>query len=171
MPSPLHEQLPAGIGVDESRDGVIRARMAPLTPERLDDVLELEQAAFRHAWTSRKRFGEYIDGRRAFALFSGDALAGYLLVAFRDDALRLDKMAVSPLHRRRGLGRFTLRWVERHAAELGLRAVFLRVRESNREAISLYESEGFAVVARKEGYYRHTDHEAALEMRKAVSGA
>ncbi|MEW5927301.1 MAG: GNAT family N-acetyltransferase [Gemmatimonadota bacterium] len=185
----LHRSLPAGAGgpelrsfldasrafiaakiaVDEVRDGEIRMRMARLTPERLDEVLRMEGSSFKYAWTSRERFGEYIDGRRAFALFSGDELVGYLLVAFRDDVVDLDKMAVSPLHRHQGFGRFTMRWVERYAAELGRRAVFLRVRESNREAISLYESEGFAVVERKEGYYHRTDNEAALEMEKAVS--
>lgn len=157
--------------MNEVRDGTIPGRMARLTPELLDEVLRMEQASFRHAWTSRERFGEYIDEGRAFALFSGAELVGYLLVGFRDDVVDLDKMAVSPLHRRRGFGRFTIRWVERYAAELGRRAVFLRVRESNREAISLYRSEGFAVVRRKDGYYRRTDHEAALEMEKAVSGA
>lgn len=161
----------AKLAVDEVRDGAIRARMARLTPERLDEVLRMEQASFRYAWTSRERFGEYIGERRAFALFSGNELVGYLLVAFRDDVLDLDKMAVSPLHRDQGFGRFTMRWVERYAAELGRRAVFLRVRESNREAISLYESEGFAVVERKEGYYHRTDNEAALEMEKPVSVA
>lgn len=185
----LHADLPAGAGgpelrslldasrafaaaklaVDEVQGGAIRARMARLTPGLLDEVLRMEGASFRYAWTSRERFGEYIGERRAFALFSGAELVGYLLVAFRDDVLDLDKMAVSPLHRHQGFGRFTMRWVERYAAELGRRAVFLRVRESNREAISLYESEGFAVVERKEGYYHRTDHEAALEMEKAVS--
>lgn len=171
LPDASRAFVAAGLALDEVGDGATPARMARLTPELLDEVLRMEGASFRHAWTSRKRFGEYIDGGRAFALFSGDELVGYLLVSFRGDVMGLDKMAVSGAHRRRGFGRFTLRWVERYAAELGRRAVFLRVRESNREAIALYRSEGFAVVEKKDGYYRHTDHEAALEMEKPVSAA
>lgn len=155
--------------VDEVRDGQIRARMAHLTPEWVGEVMQVEQAAFRHPWKSAERLTAYVDERRAFALFSGASLVGYLLVNFRDDVVDLDKMAVAPARWHQGFGRFIMRWLERYAAELGRRAVFLRVRESNREAIALYESAGFAVVARRENYYHRTDQEAALEMEKPLS--
>ena len=74
--------------------------------------------------------------------------------------------------RREGLGRTLLRQFIDDARELRADQVFLEVRASNAPAIGLYESEGFAPVARRVDYYPGASagdpREDAVVMRRAV---
>ena len=80
-----------------------------------------------------------------------------------------------PDARREGLGRALLRHFVDDARNLHVEQIFLEVRASNVAAIGLYESEGFAPVARRVGYYpgaaADDPREDALVMRRAVDGA
>ncbi|HUT28094.1 MAG TPA: GNAT family N-acetyltransferase [Methanomassiliicoccales archaeon] len=62
-------------------------------------------------------------------------------------------LAVSPLHRRRGLGRGLIQEVERSIADSGTETVMLCVRPENQAAVDLYLSEGYKVLARCRNYY------------------
>jgi len=62
-------------------------------------------------------------------------------------------LAVSPLHRRRGLGRGLMREVERSIADSGTETVMLCVRPENQAAVNLYLSQGYRVLARCRNYY------------------
>jgi len=69
-------------------------------------------------------------------------------------------VAVAPSARRTGIGRILV-----ETALYGRRGEwFLEVRESNRAAISLYESLGFCLSGRRENYY-HDPSEAAIVMK------
>lgn len=72
-------------------------------------------------------------------------------------------LGVNPVHQRRGLGAALLARAE---ARIGRPCVRLTVRESNQPAIRLYQRAGYAVIERKNGYYR--DGEAGLVMEKRV---
>jgi ribosomal-protein-alanine N-acetyltransferase len=81
-------------------------------------------------------------------------------------------LSVVPDARRQGLGRTLLRRFTDDALRLGAAQLFLEVRVSNVAAIGLYESEGFARVARRERYYPASGpeqvREDALVMRRAL---
>jgi len=81
-------------------------------------------------------------------------------------------VSVVPDARGRGLGRSLLRRFIDDAMRLGAEQLFLEVRLSNVAAIGLYESEGFARVARRERYYPASGpeqvREDALVMRRAL---
>lgn len=81
-------------------------------------------------------------------------------------------LSVVPDARRQGLGRTLLRRFAGDAARFGAEQIFLEVRASNLAAIRLYESEGFANVARRERYYPAGRvsgvREDALVMRRAL---
>jgi ribosomal-protein-alanine N-acetyltransferase len=85
---------------------------------------------------------------------------------------QLLNLSVAPDARRRGLGRALLRRFVDDALRLGAEQLFLEVRPSNRAAIALYESEGFACVARRVAYYPAPEsgapREDALVMRRAL---
>ena len=68
-------------------------------------------------------------------------------------------LAVDPAHRRRGIGRRLLA----HALVAG-GAWFLEVRQSNRAAISLYQSLGFEVAGQRPEYY-HNPTESGIVLR------
>ena len=85
---------------------------------------------------------------------------------------QLLNLSVIPDVRRQGLGRALLRRFIDDARRLGALQLFLEVRESNVAAIVLYETEGFARVARRERYYPPAfpgaRREDALVMRRAL---
>ena len=72
-------------------------------------------------------------------------------------------LSVVPDTRREGLGRALLRRFIDDARGLGAEQVFLEVRSSNVAAIALYETGGFAPVARRVDYYPGATPDAARE--------
>lgn len=95
--------------------------------------------------------------------FENEKPVGYLLAGFSPPESELYRIAVLPEARRRGYGRRLLDELFRSAAERGVFAIWLEVRESNRAAETLYLSAGFRVVSRRKRYYRDPA-EAALVM-------
>jgi ribosomal-protein-alanine N-acetyltransferase len=83
-------------------------------------------------------------------------------------------LSVVPDARREGLGRALLRRLVEDARRSSSDQIFLEVRTSNVAAIGLYESEGFAPVARRADYYPGVATDAAREdaivMRRALTG-
>ena len=84
-------------------------------------------------------------------------------------------LMVVPDARREGIGRALLRLFVEDARNFHVEQVFLEVRTSNIAAIRLYESEGFAPVARRVDYYpgatADDPREDAIVMRRAVDAA
>ncbi len=83
-------------------------------------------------------------------------------------------LSVVPDARREGIGRALLRLFVADARSVHVQQIFLEVRASNIAAIRLYESEGFAAVARRIEYYPAATpdlpREDAIVMRRAVDG-
>ena len=98
-------------------------------------------------------------------LFLDGAFAGYLLAGFSPPEGELYRVAVLPEYRRRGFGRSLLSGLFREADERQADSIWLEVRESNVAARSLYAAAGFALVSRRENYYRDP-REAALVMKR-----
>ena len=87
-------------------------------------------------------------------------MAGYLGFWFIVDEAHISTFAVHPQYRRRGFGRALLEHALGHAAALGAELVSLEVRASNHTAAAIYESFGFTVTGRKQGYYQDNGEEA-----------
>lgn len=77
------------------------------------------------------------------------------------------KVAVAPLHRRRGIARELLARVLEDARNLGAVTASLEVRASNADAIAFYARLGFVDVGRRPRYY--SDGEDALILTATVS--
>lgn len=69
------------------------------------------------------------------------------------DLADLQRIAILPGARRRGLGRELLDSLVATAVERGATRILLEVAASNVAAISLYESFGFATIDRRAHYY------------------
>ena len=100
---------------------------------------------------------------------ASDSIVGYVLITNEGDTIVLDKMAVDPAYRRRGIGTLIVSWVRGLAGDQGARRILLHVRMSNDDAIEFYRSVGFKVIERIENYYKKTgtcaEERAALEMQ------
>jgi len=87
------------------------------------------------------------------ARFRGD-IAGFAIMQYGQEAAHLNLLAVDPRHRRRGLGRALLTWLEATASGAGTFVVRLETRASNLSAQAFYEALGYRETARVSGYYQ-----------------
>lgn len=92
----------------------------------------------------------------------GGKIAGFAIMRYGGDDAHLDLLAVAPHHRRSGIGRQLIQWLEKCAVVAGIGRVALEVREQNEEAQRFYRRMGYRTLARLPAYYQGT--EAALRM-------
>jgi ribosomal-protein-alanine N-acetyltransferase len=96
---------------------------------------------------------------------SEPVLLGYVVTLVLGDEGEIADLAVAPAARCRGVGGMLLDRVAVESHHLGLRSLYLEVRESNAAARALYESRGFLPVGRRRAYYRNPLEDALLLRR------
>lgn len=94
------------------------------------------------------------DSVAAVAAF-GPQTAGFAIMRFGREEANLDLLAVGPGHRRRGVGRELVRWLEESALVAGVSIVRLQVRADRPDAQAFYRSLGYRQWHRVAGYYGH----------------
>jgi ribosomal-protein-alanine N-acetyltransferase len=92
---------------------------------------------------------------------------GVVLARAAADEAEILTIAVAPEARRRGAARALLRAAIAAAAARGAMTLFLEVSAANAVARALYESEGFAQVGKRRGYYE--DGTDALVLAKKLA--
>ena len=133
----------------------------------LDALEALEKACFSLPWTREQLQGEMPDLRHEFlvAVDAEGRLLGYIGMMTVLDEGYISNVAVSPDHRRRGVGRALLKEMLRRAEGRELSFVTLEVRAQNEGAIALYAGEGFRPVGLRKNYYEHPREDALLMTR------
>jgi len=142
------------------------ARFEPLTVERLDAVLRIEQRVYPHPWT-RGNFSDAIQsGYQGQLLMAGDELLGYFVAMKGVDEVHLLNITVVPEYQRQGWSRVMLDALAIWARGQGADWLWLEVRESNARAITVYESHGYRRVGLRKNYYPadHGQREHAVVM-------
>jgi ribosomal-protein-alanine N-acetyltransferase len=138
-----------------SGPGAVRIRTA--TVDDHPAIAGLQAAAFADRW-SVDAVGRIAALHGAIALLAergADAAPlGYLLGQVVTDEAEVHSLAVAEAARRQGIGRRLLAAFETMAAALGAVSVVLEVAADDPAATGLYESAGYAVIARRPGYYR-----------------
>lgn len=150
-------------------------RAAPDDPPAL---AALEAACHSHPWTESQLREEVSSGPPGAVLVLrgpgrpdevwGDIRA-YCVYRVTLDEMHVLDVVVAPRWRRRGLGRWLVRFAMRKAAREGARRAFLEVRQSNREALSLYEGLGFVRAGVRRSYYAEPREDAVLLVRDALA--
>ena len=92
--------------------------------------------------------------------------AGFAIMRYGDDVAHLNLLAVDPAHRRRGLGRRLLLWLEETALTAGTFIIGLELRANNEPALAFYAALGYRESGRVAGYYQGI--EAAIRMARDV---
>jgi [ribosomal protein S18]-alanine N-acetyltransferase len=130
--------------------------ISPLTPDDVEDVLTLEEAAFTNPWTRSMYLAELENREVSYCFLARDANSrpvGFCSFWRVLDELHINNLAVLPELRRLGIGSMLLTFVLEKGRELGARRATLEVRRSNEQARLLYERFGFAVAGVRAGYY------------------
>lgn len=137
----------------------------------LDQVLDIERASFPTPWT-RAAFCYEIEQNkvaRCTVLRGRRGIVGYLCLWEIGHEIHITNLAVHPEWRRRGVARRLLAAALAEGIARGVTLAFLEVRPSNTRALALYESLGFQVIGRRNGYYFDTG-EDALVMEARLGG-
>ena len=137
--------------------------LRPLTAADLPAAAALEAACFSHPWTERQLAADLDNDLLSLWVAEGEdgALLGYAEVRAVLDEGTLERIAVAPAARRRGIGEALLtRAIREGRGKLAF--LTLEVRARNAPAIGLYEKLGFRVVGRRKNYYQEEGEDALL---------
>lgn len=90
-------------------------------------------------------------------------VVGFAVMQFFEDEGHLILFAVSRLHRKKGLGRRMLEWLEQMADVAMIGTIRLEVRRKNRDARAFYRQLGYREVAVIRGYYEGREDAVRME--------
>jgi ribosomal protein S18 acetylase RimI-like enzyme len=145
-----------------------------LHPARLADARQLAvmsqemiEAGLRPAW-SASRITWHIRHPESVVLVArySNTTVGFAIMRYGDDVAHLNLLAVDPAHRRRGLARKLMTWLEDTALTAGTFIIGLELRATNQEAFAFYAALGYRELGRVSGYYQGI--EQAIRMARDV---
>ena len=128
-----------------------------------DDIAELEKLCFSSPWSREAIISSASLPIAVYLVALTDGVvSGYAGMYAVDDCGQINNIAVSPDHRRRGVGSSLISALVSAAGERGLCRLTLEVRRSNNAAVRLYEKNGFYRVGVRPGYYSAPKEDAIL---------
>lgn len=150
----------------------VPVRWRPLAAHDLPVVAALEARIHAAPWSERNFRDALAAGYSARVGTRADRIVAYGVLMLGPGEAQLLNLSVVPDARRMGLGRALLDQFIDDARRLHADQLFLEVRVSNVPAISLYETAGFAAIARRIAYYPPpvpgAGREDALVMRREL---
>lgn len=138
-----------------------------MTLDDLDEILEIEQHSFPTPWSKNIFLKELHSEFSKIFIATSDLLGwrevlGYISLWFVSEEVHILNLACHPDFRRRGVATGLLAYSLSLSFQMGVRNAFLDVRESNQEALSLYQKYGFKPVGIRKGYYSDTKEDAIV---------
>ena len=147
-PCPSYRLVPALLG-----DAELLAAMSQVHIER---GLRPAWGAARVRWHIRDADSVVLTARL------GGTVAGFAIMRYGEDVAHLNLLAVTPDHRRRGVARALVQWLEETALTAGAFTIGLELRERNEAARALYRALGYRELGQIPGYYQGV--ESAIRM-------
>src|SRR5882757_2287649 len=132
----------------------------PATQRDAARLAQLHGASFHRGW-GEGEFEAMLSERNTLVhrLRLGRKVIGFAVSRMAADEAEILSIAVDAGYRGRGLSRDLLLTHLGHLAGRDVHSVFLEVEENNQPARRLYQWAGFAVVGRRERYYREASGE------------
>ncbi len=146
-----------------------RAEVRPMEGRDRIQVEELERSCFSQPW-SDKLLMETLESRfdTCFVYAEGERVLGYGVVRVIADEGEIQRIAVFPEYRRRGIAGKLMDAMVDHARSMGASCLSLEVRESNTGARNLYETYGFSQEAVRRGYYSNPTEDALIMWNREI---
>ena len=132
----------------------------------IEEVVSIEKLYFNKSW-SKKTFQNLLDHQdvEVWVALQGGDLLGYVVLQCSGDEAELINIAVRKGKRKLGIGSALLSKTVDVAVGLDVKKLFLEVRSSNQQAISLYERFGFDQVGMRKNYYSNPREDAQILCR------
>jgi ribosomal-protein-alanine N-acetyltransferase len=131
----------------------MEAGFEPMTEDRLDEVVEIERAAYAHPWTRGNFHDSLRSGYQAQLLCAGDTVLGYFVAMKGVDEVHLLNITVTPEYQGQGWGRVMLDALALWSRAQGAQWLWLEVRTSNVRAQEVYLRYGYRRVGERKHYY------------------
>ena len=135
-------------------------RLASMSERWVEAGLRPAWGAVRILWHIRDAESVVLTAR------SGEFVAGFAIMRYGDERAHLNLLAVDPAHRRRGVARRLLTWLEESALTAGTFTVGLELRAHNGAARAFYGALGYQEGGEVPGYYQGV--ESAIRLTRDV---
>lgn len=120
----------------------------------IPEVLLIASASFSVPWSETSFFNQIRNPKSVSGVArSRNGISGYICASLILDEGHILDIAVHPESRRKGTASALVRHILEHFRQHDCRIVFLEVRASNRDAVSLYERFGFRPFGVRKDYY------------------
>ncbi|MDD2426966.1 MAG: ribosomal protein S18-alanine N-acetyltransferase [Eubacteriales bacterium] len=130
----------------------------------LKAVFAIETAVQEAPW-AESAFADFQRDEDVYFYLVDDEQSGpiaFIIAIAGDDFLEILNFAVKPVSQGQGSGSKLFKYVLNEAAQSGIKAVRLEVREGNEPALAIYKKNGMKIVGLRKNYY--SDGENALLM-------
>lgn len=124
-----------------------------IAPSDFNAVYSIEKKAYPIPWSEKIMTSMVKGDEYKVKITYYDKVIAYVFVMVVLDEATILNITVDPDHQGKGLGRKLLQYVKAELNQKGIVSIFLEVRESNRSALALYESEGFHEIDVRKNYY------------------
>lgn len=143
----------------------LKADVVRADKSHIKQIAQLEKSCIPGGW-SESAFLQAIDNPDSliFAAVCGEVV-GFLNGSYVLDEAELLNIAVSENCRKNGIAGMLLAAFEEELRRLGVKTVYLEVRESNAPARKLYEKHGFKQNGLRKNYYRSPAENAVLMVK------
>lgn len=140
--------------------------IVPMDYCHIKDIAKLEKICFSTPWTEQIILESFKAGTRFFVCEQNGNVLGYVGISTIIDEGYITNIAVFPAYRKKGVASALLEHLEKFAKAEALSFISLEVRESNTNAISLYEKFSFTVEGKRKSFYTHPQEDALIMTRR-----
>ena len=134
--------------------------------EHISQVAEIEKICFSEPWSEETVLDAFEKGTKFFVTTLGSLVVGYVGISCIIDEGYITNIAVLPEYRNRGIATALLNRLFSLASDLDLSFISLEVRESNHNAISLYEKMEFKNEGLRKNFYSNPKENALIMTKR-----
>lgn len=139
-------------------------------PDLAHRIWELSDLSYRDGspWT-KEQFQQALANQQddfLFAVEEGERLVGYLHFQKVLDELEIYNIAVASERKQQGIGQQLMIHLHQFARAKEINSIFLEVRSSNQQAVSLYQKSGFKEIAIRKNYYHHPVEDGVVMQKR-----
>ncbi len=133
----------------------------------IEAVAKIERENFSVPWDENGFLSFMIrEGTVFLTAFLDDRLVGYCGLISAADEADITNVSVSLDARHQGIGSRLVEELIKEAGDMGIKKIFLEVRESNASAIALYQKHDFKQVGLRKDYYEKPTENALLMLKE-----
>ena len=125
-----------------------------MMPSDVAAVADIERRSYEFPWSHGVFRDCLLAGYSCIVLEHGDDVVGYCILSVAAGEAHILNLCVDPNYRKLGYGDRLLEEILNRAKGAEVKQVFLEVRPSNDNAISLYRKKGFRQIAERPAYYQ-----------------